>query len=592
MHTSFLIPVYDTDAAVLRLCVNSALKAAGDQHEVVVVDDGSRRTETIDFLNRCEASSLENLKMLRNSENSGVSYSLNKAAAAATGDLYAPVDHDDMVVPSGFGTMWAFQIYYGGMWAYSDELQINYKGIPIDPMYKPEYSPQLLRSVMYINHLQLIPNTLFESVGGYREGFEGSQDHDLALRMSEQKKPHHIRTTAYLWRRGTSTLSVEDGRIGDLSIDASRRALEDHFERQGLVADVRPYFLEPAPGKQPQATGTFVSRIIPSTMPKMSIVIPCKLGSTTVVGTDTIKVLEHCLLSIRESSRDDEKLTSNLPELEIILVLNHEDDIATGDSLISNFDLSGFTLCDEPGFNFSRKCNLGAKHASGDIIVFLNDDTAFESKGWAFHVVSLLEEEDVACVGGLLLNSDRTVQSCGDNVGRNSAVHYIPNRSAASVGDAMHRYIADHETTAITGAFLCCKKQTYEDLGGFYLAFPNSFQDVDFCLRARQKQMRCLVSPHIRLLHFESVSRNPAVDDQTLNLIRQIHASTMGPTDPFALWAYEIPQPKLFSRTGVRYYLSVLKRLISRIAFISLVHVRPGPSHPRRILKRNEWQIR
>ena len=409
--------------------------------------------------------------------------------------------------------------------------------------------------------------------------------------MSEQTKPHHTHATAYLWRRDTATLSVEDGRISNLSIDASRRALEDHFERRGLVADVKPYFLEPAPGKQPQATGTFVSRIIPSTMPKMSIVIPCKLGSVAVVGTDTITVLEHCLLSIRESSRDDEKLASNLPELEIVLVLNHEDDQEHASALISTFDLAGFALCDEPGFNFSRKCNLGAKHASGEIIVFLNDDTAFESRGWTSHVVSLLEEEDVACVGGLLLNSDRTVQSCGDNIGRNSAVHYVPNSSAATVGDGMHRYIADHETTAITGAFFCCRKQTYEDLDGFSLAFPNSFQDVDFCLRARQKQMRCLVSPHIRLLHFESVSRNPAVDDQTLNLIRQIHASTMGPTDPFALWAYEIPQPRIFSRPGIRHYLAVAKRTIWRIAFIGLIYMKPGPSHPRRVLDRKEWRV-
>jgi GT2 family glycosyltransferase len=592
MHTSFLIPVYDTDAAVLRLCINSALKTAGDQHEVVVVNDGSNRTETIDFLNRCEASGLENLKIVTNSENSGVSYSLNKAAAVATGDLYAPVDHDDMVVLSGFAVMWTFQIYYGGTWAYSDELQINYKGIPIGPMYKPEYSPQLLRSVMYINHLQLIPNTLFESVGGYREGFEGSQDHDLALRMSEHTKPHHVRAIAYLWRRGTTTLSVEDGRIGDLSIDASRRALEGHFERRGLVADVRPYSLAPEPGKEPQATGTFVSRIIPSTMPKISIVIPCKLGSVAVVGTVNITVLEHCLLSIRESFRDDEKLASNQPELEIVLVLNHEDDQEHASSLISAFDLSGFALSDEPGFSFSRKCNLGAKHASGEIIVFLNDDTAFESKEWTSHVVSLLEEEDVACVGGLLLNNDRTVQSCGDNIGRNSAVHYAPNPSAATVGDAMHRYIADHETTAITGAFFCCRKQTFEDLGGFSLAFPNSFQDVDFCLRARQKQMRCLVSPHIRLLHFESVSRNPAVDDQTLNLIRQIHASTMGPTDPFALWAYEIPRPRILSRPGIRHYLEIVKGTVWRIAFIGLIHMTPGPSHPRHVLSRNEWRVR
>jgi len=592
MHTSFLIPVYDTDAAVLRLCLNSALKAAGDRHEVVVIDDGSRCSETIDFLDRCEASGLDNLKMLKNSENSGVCYSLNKAAAVATGNLYAPVDHDDMVVPSGFATMWTFQIYYGGIWAYSDELQINYKGIPIGPMYKPEYSPQLLRSVMYINHLQLIPNTLFKSVGGYREGFEGSQDHDLALRMSEQTKPQHVRATAYLWRRDTVTLSVKDGRIGDISIKASQRALEEHFERQGLIADVKPYFLVPAPGKEPQATGTFVSRIIPLTMPKISIVIPCKLGSTTAVGTEALIVLEHCLLSICQSVYEDGNSASALPELEIILVLNDEDDREHANGLISSFNLSGFALCDESGFNFSRKCNLGAKHASGEIIVFLNDDTAFESKGWTFHVVSLLEEEDVACVGGLLLNSDHTVQSCGDNVGRNSAVHYVPNTSATSVGDAMHRYIADHETTSITGAFICCKKKTFEDLGGFSLVFSNSFQDVDFCLRARLKQMRCLVSPHIRLLHFESVSRNPTVDDQTLNLIRHIHASTMGPTDPFALWAYEVPQPKLFSRTGVRYYISVLKKLIWRQAFVILMYMRPGPSHPRHILNKNEWRIR
>ena len=591
MHTSFLIPIYDTDVAVLRLCLNSALKAAGDQHEVVVVDDGSRRTETIDFLDRCKVSGLENLKILQNSENSGVSYSLNKAAAAATGDLYAPVDHDDMVVASGFATMWAFQVYYGVNWAYSDEMQTNYKGIPISTMYKPDFSLQLLRSVMYINHLQLFPNTLFETVGGYREGFEGSQDHDLALRMIEHTKPQHITALAYLWRRGSVSMSVEHGRIGNISIDASRRALEEHFERTGLTADVKPYFLVAAPGKEPQATGTFVSRIIPSAMSKISIVIPCKLGSTAVVGTDSITVLEHCLLAIRQSLFEDGKSAPALLELEIILVLNHEDDREHASSLISTFDLTGFALCDEPGFNFSRKCNLGANHASGQIVVFLNDDTAFETKGWASHVISLLEEEDVACVGGLLLNSDRTVQSCGDNIGRNSAVHYVPNRSAATVGDAMHRYISDHETTAISGAFFCCRKHTYEDLGGFSLAFPNSFQDVDFCLRARQKQMRCLVSPHIRLLHFESVSRNPTVDDQTLSLIRNIHASTMTPTDPFALWAYEIPQPRIISRAGILHYLAVIKKLLKRTVFMILVHMRPGPSHPRYILNRDEWRI-
>ena len=102
MLASFLIPVYNTELAVLRLCINSVLKAAGGEHEVVVVDDASDRAETLDFLSRCKSAGLENLKLLRNSENSGISYSLNKGVDNATGALYAPVDHDDMVVTSGF----------------------------------------------------------------------------------------------------------------------------------------------------------------------------------------------------------------------------------------------------------------------------------------------------------------------------------------------------------------------------------------------------------------------------------------------------------------------------------------------------------
>ena len=105
MRTSFLIPVYNPDLSVLRLCVNSVLKAAGDEHEVIIVDDASSRDETSEFLTRCTARGLDNLKVLRNVENSGVSYSLNKAADNAAGDLYAPVDHDDMVVTPGFEQM-------------------------------------------------------------------------------------------------------------------------------------------------------------------------------------------------------------------------------------------------------------------------------------------------------------------------------------------------------------------------------------------------------------------------------------------------------------------------------------------------------
>ena len=591
MRTSFLIPVYNTDLAILRLCINSALKAAGDEHEVVVVDDASSEAETREFLSRCEASGFDNLTVLRNTENCGVSYSLNKAVENATGDLYAPVDHDDMVVPFGFQQMLWYMKYHGVSWAYSDELQITYKGIPCGFMHKPDFSLQLLRSVMYINHLQLISRDLFHIAGGYREGFEGSQDHDLALRLSERTSPIHVDVIAYLWRRGAISQSVIHGQITDASIQASRRAIEEHFARLALTAQVKSVDVAPLPELSSQPTGTFISRILPQTVPKVSIIIPCRLGTTTTVDGVEITVLTHCLQSIRKSLPVVDSHTLESPPFETILVLNHEDDLETGQQLIAQFDLDGIVVCDEAGFNFSRKCNLGAQHSSGDILVFLNDDTDIQTSGWTSHVISLLEEDDVACVGGMLLNADRTVQSCGDNVGRNSAVHYAPESIASSVGDMMHRYIADHETTSVTGAFLCCKKDTFMKLDGFSTVFPNSFQDVDFCLRARSRGFRCITSPHVRLLHFESASRNPEVDASTLWLIRKFHPVMMGLVDPFAFYQYEKVRVPFFTLTAVRYYLSQLRRLISRGVFIMLTKLSREPRHPRGILDKSEWRI-
>ena len=283
--------------------------------------------------------------------------------------------------------------------------------------------------------------------------------------------------------------------------------------------------------------------------------------------------------------------TIESPEVEIILVLNDGDEIQKADEALGTYGFQGMSICDEPGFNFPRKCNLGAAHASGEILVFLNDDTDMQTIGWSSHIISLLQEDDVACVGGMLLNLDRTVQSCGDNVGRSSAVHYAPEPFASSVGDAMHRYIADHETTSVTGAFFCCRKEIFEDLGGFTLAFPNSFQDVDFCLRARSRGMRCLISPHVRLLHFESVTRNPRVDISTLTAVREFHRDLLAPSDTFAFHRYEKINVSLFTLTGIRHHLSLFKQFMKTVIVYVINYSQVGARAPRGILKKVEWHV-
>jgi len=377
-----------------------------------------------------------------------------------------------------------------------------------------------------------------------------------------------------------------------LSIEASQRSLEEHFARLGLSATVTPHQLRPSHDLPVQPTGSFISRIQPPSVPKVSIIIPCKLGTVAKIKENTIVVLEHCLQSIRRSIPESDISTAESPDVEIILVLNHSDDSQEADRIIQKYGLQGVSICDEPGFNFARKCNLGAAQASGEILVLLNDDTDMQTTGWTSHIISLLQEEDVACVGGMLLNTDRTVQSCGDNIGRNSAVHYAPEPIASSVGDAMHRYIADHETTSVTGAFFCCKKTTFDALNGFSKVFPNSFQDVDFCLRARKQGLRCLITPHVKLLHFESVSRDPRVDDVTLATIRAIHKPLITPFDDYSLYAYEKPVVSVFSLTGIRYYLAKSKNYIVTVVLFLRIVVSSGPRHSPSILRNKEWLVR
>ena len=155
----------------------------------------------------------------------------------------------------------------------------------------------------------------------------------------------------------------------------------------------------------------------------------------------------------------------------------------------------------------------------------------------------------------------------------------------------MHRYISDHETTSVTGAFFCCRKDTFETLNGFSLAFPNSFQDVDFCMRASSQSLRCIVSPHVRLLHFESVTRNPVVDFATLTALRNLHAPAIASVDPFAMHRYEKINVPVFTFTGIRYYLARFKYLLKLIVGTLAVHMTPGPRHPRGVLNKKEWQI-
>jgi len=556
MKVTFVVPVFNTHHKLLQICVNSILHTVADQHELILIDDASTNPKTLEFLDKCRKNDTYNINVLTNNENCGVSYSLNKGISSAKGDYISPVDHDDLIIPSGFKVAEKHIKYFCSPWVYTNEIQVDTKGYLIRSLHKPVYSKQLLRSLMYLNHLQVFSKDLFETIGGYREGLEGSQDHDLALRMTKLYDPLHVPSFGYQWRIMKETQSRHDWKVSEDSVNSSIQALSDYFMSTGQLANITV---------AQQGYPVYKSRVVQNDSASVSIIIPAKLGTTREINGEQVVLLENCLEAIKNTIYEPNGSEVTNRKVECILVINENDNTNDGQKLLKQYHLPGKIIKDVSPFNFSRKCNLGATHASGNILVFLNDDTEILTNDWLIDVKSLLSEEDVACLGGMLLNQDGTVQSCGDNVGLNSATHYVPYPDPMNEGDPMHRYWADHETTSVTGAFFCCRKTLFFDFEGFREVFNNSFQDVDFCLRVRTQGFRCLISPHIKLIHYESSSRNPEVDIETLGALLSFHHRLISGSDEYQLWAYQPVKASWTSLAGGIHKLLQVRNMVYTI---------------------------
>ena len=347
MNVSFLLPVFNTDKTLLRICINSILHALGNEHELILVNDDSTNSETLDQLEKLHRLKRPNVVILNNPENGGVSYSLNKAATISSRPMLAPIDHDDLLIVDGFQQAIRYLKYFRDDWLYTDEIQIDHQGFIINNFFKPAYSKRLLRSLMYINHLQIFSRNLFNKVGGYRLGFEGSQDHDLALRMSEHTIPRHAPVLAYQWRIHPDTLSRKKLLPSTEVTDRSTLAINEHLSRIGLIGDIT---------LAKQSSSAYKVRLITDQIPKISIIIPCKLGTQREINGINYVLLEHCLQYLEETTKEFRAEHSD--KFEVIIVTNAEDDSTEASRLLKHYSFNGEIVPDEPGFNFSRKCNF------------------------------------------------------------------------------------------------------------------------------------------------------------------------------------------------------------------------------------------
>jgi GT2 family glycosyltransferase len=424
-------------------------------------------------------------------DNGHISEASNSALALAKGDYIVLVDHDDAIPAHCLAVIArAINDHPGAQVLYSDEDKLDTDGVRRDPYFKGAFNEYLMFGHNMVSHIGVYSRALVTSIGGFRKGYEGSQDYDLLLRCLDQcdaSRIVHIPHVLYHWRMlpGSTAVSADQK---SYAIDAAQRALNDHFDRRGL-----PY--RSIDGVAPGLSGLAIRPMQAS--PLISVIIPTR---------DGLDLLSACIDSIL-LFRDE--------ALEIIVV----DNGSVQDETILYLEkmaMAGLIrVVQSPGaFNFSHLCNLGVEAATGEIICLLNNDTEVLAADWLQRARAHLSVPQVGVVGARLLYPDRTLQHFGLYLGLGA--HRIAGSPHRGLPEASFGYFGKarliQEFSAVTAACLFVRRSDYEAAGGFDEALAVAYNDVDFCLKIRDLGLKVICDPDITLIHKESKSRGADTD--------------------------------------------------------------------------------
>jgi glycosyltransferase involved in cell wall biosynthesis len=497
---SIVTPVYNPPLDALKACIRSVLAQELPDWEWCICDDASTDSAVVAELDRLAAID-PRVRLTRHEVNGGIVAASNNALSMATADFVALLDHDDRLAPSalthvvdGLGT--SPDVDY----LYSDEDKVGADGVRYDVFDKPDWSPERLRSQMYTGHLSVLRRSVVDEVGGFRAGFEGSQDHDLVLRVTERARTIiHVPHVLYSWA------VVPGSAAGDVdakpyAFEAGRRAVQEHCERTGIDAGV-----EFVPGPSVYRVRRRVSG-----NPLVSVIIPTRGSSSQVWGVNRVFVTE-LLRGIVESAT-----YANL-EFVVVYDLNTPDEVMADLAQICGARLVAVPY-DRP-FNFSQKINLGFLRSSGEYLLILNDDMELIDDDFVETLLALAQDPGVGCVGARLLFSDGTLQHAAHHYHSGEAYHVWYGAEGDDTG-YFNSLVVQRETSGVTGACMMLSRVVYDEVGGMTELLPGSFNDVDFCLKVRAAGHRIIWTPWASLYHFESKSRDPRVTAEEVNLLR------------------------------------------------------------------------
>ncbi|OIP72566.1 MAG: hypothetical protein AUK43_02820 [Oscillatoriales cyanobacterium CG2_30_40_61] len=481
---SVIMPVYNTPEEFLREAIESVINQIYPYWEFCIADDASPSPHVKAILEEYKAKD-SRIKVIYRTENGHISASSNSALELATGEFITLLDHDDLITPDGLYEVALLLNRNPDLdMIYSDEDKISPNGNLINPYFKPEWCPESFLSRMYTCHLGTYRRSIIEEIGGFRIGYEGAQDYDLVLRFTEKTdKIAHIPKVLYHWRMHSGS-TAGGSEAKPYAYEASKKAIQDAVERRGETGIVTgvPGFL-----------GHHLVRYEITNYKKVSIVIPTR---------DLGEVLDRCLESIFT--------LTTYPNYEVIVIDNGsvQDYTFKVFSKWSDQETSRFKCyrLDIP-FNFSTINNYGVSQATGDYLLFLNNDTEVINPDWMKAMVEQVQRPQIGAVGALLLFPDNTIQHAGVVMGLGGVAGHGYYAMSSDIPGYFGNVIGFNNVSAVTGACLMCRREVFEQIGGFDEHLTVAYNDVDLCLKMLDKGYRNLYLPHVTLYHHESKSR-------------------------------------------------------------------------------------
>ncbi len=480
---SVLVPLYNTPESFLKAMIESVQAQTYKNWELCLADGSDKEHSFVGEICKKYADGDRRIKYEKLEKNLGISENTNACIRMATGEYIALFDHDDLLHPSALYEAMRAICEHGADFIYTDENTFSEE--PRDaynPHFKPDFSPDTLRSYNYICHLSAFSRELLDSVGYFRSEYDGSQDYDLILRLTEKaKNVFHIRKILYYWRAHKNSVAQDVG-AKPYTVTAAKKALAAHLERCGLKGEVLDSSVPTTYHIKYEIDGN----------PLISVIIPNK---------DHTDDLDICLKSLYEKS--------SYKNFEVIIVENNSTEKETFEYYEAIAQKHGNIKIVkwEGNFNYSAINNFGVNYAKGEFILLLNNDVEIINGSCLEEMLMFAQRKDVGAVGAKLYYSDDTVQHAGVILGLGGTAGHAHKHFGRSHPGYMARASIAQNLSACTAACLMMRRDVFDEVGGLDESFEVAFNDVDLCMKIRKKGYLVVFTPYAELYHYESKSR-------------------------------------------------------------------------------------